>query len=123
MGIDGLSKDQVSAIARDLDADVEELPSRGLSVTRVPYPWLDATYVRCRRGGAGRPRRWPRPSAAMSTAGARPGRPRCGHGAPRLPEAVPRDRQGQQRRVRRGARVCLVKPYSLVRISGTTPNP
>lgn len=51
MGIDRLSKDQVSAIARDLDADVEELPSRGLSVTRVPYPWLDATYVRCRRGG------------------------------------------------------------------------
>lgn len=53
MGIDGLSKDQVSAIARDLDADVEELPSRGLSVTRVPYPWLDATYVRCRRGARG----------------------------------------------------------------------
>lgn len=51
MGIDRLSKDQVSAIARDLDADVEELLSRGLSVTRVPYLWLDATYVKCRREG------------------------------------------------------------------------
>ena len=51
MGIDRLSKDQVSTIARDLDADVEELLSRDLSVTRVPYLWLDATYVKCRRGG------------------------------------------------------------------------
>lgn len=51
MGIDRLSKDQVSAIARDLDADVEELLSRDLSVTRVPYLWLDATYVKCRREG------------------------------------------------------------------------
>lgn len=51
MGIDRLSKDQVSAMARDLDADVEELLSRDLSVTRVPYLWLDATYVKCRREG------------------------------------------------------------------------
>lgn len=51
MGIDRLSKDQASAIARDLDADVEELLSRDLSVTRVPYLWLDATYVKCRREG------------------------------------------------------------------------
>lgn len=92
-------------MARGLDADVEELPSRGLSVTRVPYPWLDATYVRCRRGGqrgvhgGGHGHRLRR-----ARLDARPGRPRRGHGAPRLPEAVPRGRQGQ-RRVRRGARV------------------
>jgi transposase-like protein len=36
MGVDRLSKDQVSAIARDLDADVEELLSRDLSVTASP---------------------------------------------------------------------------------------
>jgi transposase-like protein len=47
MGIDRLSKDQVSAIARYLDADVEELLSWELSGVRVPYPWLDATYVKC----------------------------------------------------------------------------
>lgn len=51
MGIDRLSKDQAGAIARDLDADVEELLSRELSGVRVPYLWLDATYARCRREG------------------------------------------------------------------------
>lgn len=51
MGIDKLSKDQVSAIAKDLDADVEELLSRDLSKLRMPYLWLDATYVKCRREG------------------------------------------------------------------------
>lgn len=48
-GIDRLSKDQVSAIAQSLDADVEELLERDLSSLRAPYLWLDATYVKCRR--------------------------------------------------------------------------
>ena len=39
MGVSRLSKDQVSAIARDL------------SGSKVPYVWLDATYVKCRREG------------------------------------------------------------------------
>ena len=51
LGISRLSKDQVSAIARDLDADVSELVGRDLSGSRVPYVWLDATYVKCRREG------------------------------------------------------------------------
>lgn len=51
MGVGGLSKDQAGAMARDLDADVAELLGRGLSGCRTPYLWLDATYVRCRRGG------------------------------------------------------------------------
>ena len=51
MGVSRLSKDQVSAIARDLDADVAELVGRDLSGLRVPYVWLDATYVKCRREG------------------------------------------------------------------------
>ena len=51
LGISRLSKDQVSAIARNLDADVAELLGRDLGESRMPYLWLDATYVRCRRGG------------------------------------------------------------------------
>lgn len=50
-GISKLSKDQVSAIAKNLDADVAELLGRDLGESRTPYLWLDATYVKCRRGG------------------------------------------------------------------------
>lgn len=46
MGIDRLSKDQAGAIARDLDADVEELLSRDLSVTRVPEDLLHGASFR-----------------------------------------------------------------------------
>lgn len=51
LGISRLSKDQVSAIAQNLDADVAELLGRDLGESRTPYLWLDATYVKCRRGG------------------------------------------------------------------------
>lgn len=51
MGVSRLSKDQVSAIASSLDADIDELCERPLDGSPVPYVWLDATYVRCRRGG------------------------------------------------------------------------
>ena len=51
MGVSRLSKGQVSAIASSLDADVEELCARPLEGSPVPYVWLDATYVKCRRGG------------------------------------------------------------------------
>lgn len=51
MGVFRLSKDQVSAIASSLDADIDELCSRPLDGGPVPYVWLDATYVKCRRGG------------------------------------------------------------------------
>ena len=51
MGVSRLSKDQVSAIASSLDADVEELCARPLDSSPVPYVWLDATYVKCRREG------------------------------------------------------------------------
>ena len=51
LGISRLSKDQVSAIARNLDADVAELLGRNLGESRTPYLWLDATYVKCRSGG------------------------------------------------------------------------
>lgn len=51
MGVSRLSKDQVSAIASSLDADIDELCERPLDGGPVPYVWLDATYVKCRRGG------------------------------------------------------------------------
>lgn len=46
-----MSKDQVSAIAKNLDTDVAELLGRDLGGSRTPYLWLDATYVKCRRDG------------------------------------------------------------------------
>ena len=51
MGVSRLSKDQVSAIARDLDADVAELVGRDPSGSRVPYVRLGAACVKCRREG------------------------------------------------------------------------
>ena len=49
MGIERLSKDQVSAICERLDSEVQELATRPLGACRTPYLWIDATYVRCRR--------------------------------------------------------------------------
>lgn len=49
MGIERLSKDRVSAICEHLDSEVEELLARPLGALRMPYLWIDATYVKCRR--------------------------------------------------------------------------
>lgn len=51
MGVSRLSKDQVSTIASGLDDNIEELCARPLDGLPVPYVWLDATYVKCRRKG------------------------------------------------------------------------
>lgn len=51
MDVSRLSKDQLSAIASSLDADIEELCGRLLGGSPVPYVWLDATYVKRRREG------------------------------------------------------------------------
>ena len=51
MGIERLSKDQVSAICSNLDSEVGELLGRPLGGLETPYLWIDATYVRCRRDG------------------------------------------------------------------------
>ncbi len=51
MGVSRLGRDQVSAICASLDADVDELVGRRLDGGDVPYLWLDATYVKCRREG------------------------------------------------------------------------
>lgn len=51
MGIERLSKDQVSAMCRSRDAEVEELASRDLGEVGFPYLFPDVTYVKCRRDG------------------------------------------------------------------------
>ena len=51
MGIERISKDQVSAICQSLDSEVEELSTRPPGDLPTPYLWLDATYVKCRRSG------------------------------------------------------------------------
>ncbi|RVU97626.1 IS256 family transposase [Coriobacteriales bacterium OH1046] len=49
MGIGRLSKDQASAICEHLDSEVEELSARPLGDLAMPYVWIDAAYVECRR--------------------------------------------------------------------------
>lgn len=53
MGAARLSEDRVSRICLEPGAEVSELRGRDLSGRRFPYPWVDATYVPCRRGGHG----------------------------------------------------------------------
>ena len=53
MGAAHLSKDQVSRLCAELDAEVQDLMSSELPDQRYPYLWVDATYVACRKGGHG----------------------------------------------------------------------
>jgi transposase-like protein len=52
LGLDGVSKSQVSRICAALDAEVERFRTRPL-VGPYPYVWLDATFVRVRQEGLG----------------------------------------------------------------------
>ena len=51
LGIESMSKSQVSEMARSLDTQVEAFRGRDLSEHGYPYLWLDATCVKCRDGG------------------------------------------------------------------------
>jgi len=51
LGIESLSKSQVSEMARSLDEHVEAFRGRDLSEHAYPYLWLDATCIKCRDGG------------------------------------------------------------------------
>lgn len=51
MGIGRLGRDRVSAIAASLDAEIADLADGPLDARAIPYIWLDATYVKCRREG------------------------------------------------------------------------
>ena len=51
MGIEGISKSEVSRICKALDEAVEAFRNRPLNGT-YPYVWLDATYVKVTCKGA-----------------------------------------------------------------------
>jgi transposase-like protein len=50
LGMQGISKSQVSRMCQDLDAEVERFCTRPLEGL-YPYVWLDATFVKVRREG------------------------------------------------------------------------
>jgi transposase-like protein len=50
LGLDGISKSQVSALCQELDAEVERFRTRKLEGP-YPYCWLDATFLKVRDGG------------------------------------------------------------------------
>ena len=50
LGLDGISKSQVSRICAELDAEIQRFRSRRLEGA-YPYVWLDATYVKVRQDG------------------------------------------------------------------------
>jgi transposase-like protein len=50
LGLDGVSKSQVSRICAELDAEVERFRNRPLGEP-YPYVWLDATFVKARVDG------------------------------------------------------------------------
>ena len=49
LGMQGISKSQVSRLCAELDTEVEQFRSRRLE-GRYPYVWLDATFVKVRSG-------------------------------------------------------------------------
>jgi transposase-like protein len=51
LGIQGLSKSQVSELARSLDGEVAAFRSRPLDAGPYPYVWVDALAVKCREAG------------------------------------------------------------------------
>jgi len=51
LGLNGISKSQVSLLCGELDAEVERFRSRPLAEATYPYVWLDATYVKARTNG------------------------------------------------------------------------
>jgi transposase-like protein len=50
LGLQGISKSQVSLLCQELDGEVERFRTRPLSGV-YPYVWLDATYVKGRQDG------------------------------------------------------------------------
>jgi transposase-like protein len=50
LGMQGISKSQVSRMCQELDAEVERFRNRRLEAT-YPYVWLDATFVKVRHDG------------------------------------------------------------------------
>ena len=63
LGIEGISKSQVSQMAKSLDETVAAFRSRKLDASPYTYVWMDALSMRVREGG-----RIAQPSAVIATA-------------------------------------------------------
>lgn len=51
LGIEGISKSQVSELCKGLDEQVQAFRTRPLTAAGYPYVWLDALAVKCREEG------------------------------------------------------------------------
>lgn len=51
LGMEGMSKSQVSELAKSLDEQVAAFRDRPLESSAYPYVWVDALAVKCREGG------------------------------------------------------------------------
>jgi putative transposase len=51
LGIEGISKSEVSRMCASLDTEVEAFRARPLTDCAYPYLWLDATYLKVREAG------------------------------------------------------------------------
>lgn len=51
LGIEGISRSEVSRMCAALDAEVQAFRGRPLDDVAHPYLWLDATYLKVREGG------------------------------------------------------------------------
>jgi putative transposase len=51
LGLEGISRSEVSRICAGLDAEVAAFRGRSLAVEAYPYVWLDATYLKVREAG------------------------------------------------------------------------
>jgi putative transposase len=51
LGIEGMSRSEVSRMCASLDAEVEAFRNRPLTDCAFPYLWLDATYLKVREAG------------------------------------------------------------------------
>jgi transposase-like protein len=51
LGLEGISKSQVSELAKSLDEQVTAFRTRPLEAEAYPYVWLDALYVKSREDG------------------------------------------------------------------------
>src|SRR5215211_425686 len=51
LGIEGISRSEVSRMCAALDAEVQAFRSRPLDDLAYPYVWLDATYLKVREAG------------------------------------------------------------------------
>ncbi len=49
--MNGISKSQVSRLCEEIDGKVKAFLERPIEVSERPYLWIDATYLKVRRGG------------------------------------------------------------------------